>query len=131
MLDKSKIKMGSNRSLGIVFFLVFLIVGFWPLLNEGQIRVWSIIISVIFLFLGVMNSKLLTPLNRLWTKLGLLLGSIAAPIIMGAIFFLVVTPIALIMKIIGKDSLYRKYDKHSKSYWIKRKKEMGTMKQQF
>ena len=87
--------------------------------------------SLFLLFLGVMNSKLLTPLNRLWTKLGLLLGSIAAPIIMGAIFFLVVTPIALIMKIIGKDSLYRKYDKHSKSYWIKRKKEMGTMKQQF
>ena len=131
MLDKSKIKMGSNRSLGIVFFLAFLIVGFWPLLNEGQIRVWSIIISVIFLFLGVMNSKLLTPLNRLWTKLGLLLGSIAAPIIMGAIFFLVVTPIALIMKIIGKDLLNNKYDDKKKSYWINRNKPRSTMKQQF
>tara|TARA_B000000460_G_C21339374_1_gene316362 strand:+ start:139 stop:510 length:372 start_codon:yes stop_codon:yes gene_type:complete len=123
--------MGSNRSLGIVFFLVFLIIGLWPLLNDGQVRIWSFIISIIFLFLGVMNSKLLTPLNKIWFKIGLLLGAIVAPIIMGAIFFLVVTPIALIMKIIGKDSLYRKYDKHSKSYWIKRKKEMGTTKLQF
>ena len=131
MFDKSKIKMGSNRSLGIVFFLVFLIIGLWPLLNDGQVRIWSFIISIIFLFLGVMNSKLLTPLNKIWFKIGLLLGAIVAPIIMGAIFFLVVTPIALIMKIIGKDSLYRKYDKHSKSYWIKREKGMGTMKQQF
>ena len=131
MLRKSKIKTSSNQNFGLVFFFAFLIIGLWPLLNDGQVRIWSFIISIIFLFLGVMNSKLLTPLNKIWFKIGLLLGAIVAPIIMGAIFFLVVTPIALIMKIIGKDSLYRKYDKHSKSYWIKRKKEMGTMKLQF
>jgi len=131
MFDKSKIKMGSNRSLGIVFFLVFLIIGLWPLLNDGQIRIWSFIISIIFLFLGLINSKLLTPLNKMWFKIGLLLGAIVAPIIMGFIFFLVVTPIGLIMKVVGKDSLHKKYDKYSKSYWIKRKKEIGTMKQQF
>ena len=131
MLNKSKIKIGSNRNFGLVFFFVFLIVGLWPLLNEGSFRIWSIIIAIIFFILGLMNSKLLTPLNILWFKFGMVLGSIIAPIIMGIVFFAVVTPTGIIMRIFGKDLLNKKYNNKSKSYWINREKSKGTMKQQF
>ena len=126
-----KIKISSNRSFGLVFFAVFLIISLWPLQHEGQIRIWSIVISLIFLILSLMNSKLLTPLNQLWTRFGLLLGNIVAPIVMGFVFFLVVTPIGIVMRIMGKDLIRKKLNKNSKSYWIKREKPIGTMKKQF
>ena len=131
MLRKSRIKISSNRSFGLVFFFIFLIIAFWPTVDDGQIRIWSIIIGIVFLILGLMNSKLLTPLNRLWFKFGMLLGAIIAPVVMGIVFFLVVTPTGLIMKILGKDLLGKKFKKNNKSYWIKRDKPAGTMKQQF
>ena len=131
MLRKSKIKIGSNRNFASVFFFVFLIITLWPLLNEGAPRIWSLAIAIIFLILGLLNSKLLTPLNLLWFKLGLFLGSIVSPIVMGVIFFLVITPIGFFMKIIGKDLLNNKYDNKKKSYWIDRGKTKSTMKQQF
>ena len=131
MPQKTRIKIGSNRSFGIVFFFVFLIVSLWPLINENQIRVWSIIIAIIFLTLGLMNSKILKPLNILWFKLGILLGNIVAPIVMGLIFFAVITPTGFIMKIMGRDLLNSKYDDKKKSYWINRAKSKSTMKQQF
>ena len=101
----NKIKISSNRNFGLVFFIVFLIVSLWPLTYGEPIRIWLIIISTVFLILGLMNSKLLTPLNKLWFKFGMTLGAIIAPIVMGAIFFLVVTPTALIMNIMGKNLL--------------------------
>ena len=131
MLHKSKIKINSNRNFGIVFFFVFLIISLWPLTNENPLRVWSIFVAIIFLILGLMNSKLLTPLNILWFKFGKLLGFIIAPIVMGIVFFIVITPIGLFMKIIGKDLLNDKYNNKNKSYWINREKSKGTMKQQF
>ena len=131
MLQKSKPKISSNRSFGLVFFFVFLIVSLWPLLNENPLRIWSIIIAIIFLILGLMNSKLLAPLNVLWSKFGILLGSIVAPIVMGIVFFLVITPIGFVMKIMGKDLLNKKKDNDKKSYWINRSKTKSTMKQQF
>ena len=132
MFEKSKIKMGSNRGFGIVFFVVFLVIAFWSFRGDlQQIKIIPFIISICFLILGLLNSKVLTPLNKLWFKFGLLLGAIIAPIVMGFIFFLVVTPIAFIMKLIGKDMLKRKYNKLSKTYWIKREKKIETMKQQF
>ena len=131
MLNKSKIKMSSNRNFGFVFFIVFLIISLWPLQHEGQIRIWSIVISLIFLILSLMNSKLLTPLNQLWTRFGLLLGNIVAPIVMGLVFFLVVTPVGIVMRIMGKDLIRKKLNKNNKSYWIKREKPIGTMKKQF
>jgi hypothetical protein len=131
MLNKSKIKISSNRNFGLVFFFVFLIVSLWPLLNENSPRIWSIVIAVIFLILGLLNSKLLTPLNMLWFKFGLFLGSIISPIVMGIIFFLVITPTGLVMKLMGKDLLASKYDNKKKSYWINRTKTKNTMKQQF
>ena len=127
----SKIKISSNRSFGLVFFIVFLVISLWPFIHEGQIRIWSAVISIVFLILGLMNSKLLTPLNRLWFKFGMFLGAIVAPVVMGIIFFLVVTPTGFLMRIMGKDLLRRKYDKSNKSYWIKRDKSSSSMKQQF
>jgi len=131
MLHKSKIKMSSNRNFGFVFFIVFLIISLWPLQHEDQIKIWSIVISLIFLILSLMNSKLLTPLNQLWTRFGLLLGNIVAPIVMGLVFFLVVTPVGIVMRIMGKDLIGKKINKNNKSYWIKREKPIGTMKKQF
>ena len=106
-----EIKLGSNRSFGIVFFIVFLLIAIYPLINQGEIRIWSLIISFLFLFFGLLNSKILTPLNKLWFRFGLFLGKIISPIIMGVIFFLVVTPIGLLMRFFGKDVLNLKLNK--------------------
>lgn len=113
------VKINSNRSFGIVFFLVFLLIAFYPLTNQADIRVWSLIISLIFLSLGLLNSKLLTPLNKIWFKFGIFLGKIVSPLIMGLIFFVVVTPIAFLMRILKKDLLNLKFNKNS-SYWIEK-----------
>tara|TARA_X000000950_G_C13441598_1_gene468233 strand:+ start:149 stop:517 length:369 start_codon:yes stop_codon:yes gene_type:complete len=122
--------MNTNRSFGIVFFIVFFIVAIFPLKNGGDIRIWSLIISIIFLLLGLLNSKILTPLNRLWFKFGILLGRVISPLIMGLIFFLVVTPIGLIMRMLRKDLLNLKFD-NNRSYWIKKKGPKSIMKNQF
>ncbi len=124
------IKIGSNRSFGIVFFIVFLLIAIYPLINHEELRLWSLIIALIFLVLGLINSKILTPLNKLWFKFGLLLGKILSPIIMGIIFFLVVTPIGFIMRIIGKDLLNLRFNKN-KSYWIEKTGPKSKMKNQF
>ena len=129
-MNKNKIKINSNRSFGIVFFVVFLIVGLWPILSENDIRIWSIILSLIFLILGLLNSKLLTPLNKVWFKFGITLGGIVAPIVMGLIFFMVVTPTSLLMKLFNKDVLNLKKN-NNKSYWILRNQQKSRMKDQF
>ena len=131
MTSNSKIKISSNRSFGLVFFVVFLIVALWPLKYEEDIRLWSLVLSIIFFILGIFNSKLLTPLNKLWFKFGILLGSIVSPIIMGIVYFLVVTPIGIIMRLLGKDLLKTNKIKSASTYWIKRDKQHGTMKKQF
>ena len=120
----------TNRSFGIVFFIVFLIVSLWPLLNNDQIRYWALFVSILFLFLGIINSKLLTPLNQTWFKFGLFLGKIISPFVMGIIFFLVVTPIGLLMRIIKKDLLNLRFNKN-KSYWIEKGGPKSKMKNQF
>ena len=124
------IKISSNRSFGIVFFMVFLLLAFYPLTYNGETRVWSLIISLIFLILGLLNSKILAPLNKLWFKFGIFLGKIISPLIMGIIFFLVVTPIGLIMRIFKKDILNLKYNKNL-SYWIEVNGPKSKMKNQF
>ena len=124
------IKLSSNRSFGIVFFVVFLLIALYPLIISGEIRIWSIIISFIFLILGLLNSKILTPLNKLWFKFGIFLGKIISPIILGIIFFLVVTPIGLIMRLLRKDVLKLKYN-NNKSYWIEKSGPKSKMKNQF
>ena len=124
------IRISSNRSFGIVFFVVFLLIAFYPLTYGGEIRIWSVITSLIFLVSGLLNSKFLTPLNKLWFRFGIFLGKIISPVIMGIIFFLVVTPIGLIMRLLGKDVLNLKYSEN-KSYWIEKDGPESKMKNQF
>ena len=128
-MEKDK-NTSSNKSFGIVFFLVFLLIGIYPLLSSNDVRFWSLLISLIFLILGLMNSKILTPLNRYWFKFGVILGKIISPIVMGVIFFLVVTPIGLIMRILKKDILNLKFNKLD-TYWIEKKGPKSMMKNQF
>ena len=129
-MKNTEIKISSNKSFGVVFFIVFLIVSIYPLINNGELRIWSLITAIIFLILGLINSKVLTPLNKLWFKFGLLLGKVVSPLIMGIIFFLVVTPTALIMRIIGKDLLNLRFN-NKKSYWIEKTGPKSKMKNQF
>src|SRR5210317_313911 len=124
------IKISSNRSFGIVFFVVFLLIAIYPLTDGDEIRIWSLIISSIFLILGALNSKILTPFNKLWFKLGIFLGKIVSPLVMGVIFFFVVTPTSIIMRILGKDPLNLKYNSN-KSYWIEKNGTKSKMKNQF
>ena len=124
------IKIGSNRSFGIVFFLVFLLIGSYPLFKGGDLKIIPLLIAIIFLILGVINSKLLTPLNKFWFKFGLLLGQVISPIVMGVIFFLVVTPIGYLMRLFGKDILRLKKT-NDNSYWVKRSNLKSKMKNQF
>ena len=127
---QEKIKLPSNRNFGVVFSIVFLIIAIWPILNQNEIRIWSIIISFIFLILGLINSKFLSPLNKAWFKFGLILGSLIAPIVMGIVFFLVVTPTGLIMKALGKDLLRVKRNKNN-TYWLEKDNSNNNLKNQF
>lgn len=124
------VKIGSNRSFGIVFFIVFIIIATYPIINGDNIRIWSLVISIIFLILGLLNSRILTPLNLIWMKFGILLGKIISPIIMGVIFFLVVTPIGILMRILKKDLLNLKFN-INKTYWIDKSEPKSKMKDQF
>ena len=125
-----KIKLPTNRNFGIVFSIVFLIIALWPLLKQNDLRLWSLYISGIFFILGLLNSKLLLPLNKIWFKFGILLGSIIAPIIMGIVFFLVVTPTGLIMKLFRKDLLNLKKNK-KETYWLDKDNSNSSLKNQF
>ena len=129
-MNKNNIKIGSNKNFGIVFFIFFLIVSIFPLFKNGEIRVWSLIVGIIFLILGLTNSKILTPLNIIWFKIGIFLGNFVSPIVMAIVFFLVVTPISLIMKLLGKDILNIKKSNKS-TYWIDKPDLKSKMNKQF
>ena len=123
--------MSSNRSFGIVFFIVFLLISLYPLLKGGNILIWSLIISLVFLILGLAKSKILFPFNRLWFKFGLSLGKLIGPIIMGIVYFLVVFPTFLLLKLFKRNYLNIKYDKNKSSYWVNVKDKQNTMRDQF
>ena len=127
---EQQIKVSSNKSFGIVFFIVFLIIALYPMLKEQDLRLWSLIISFIFLILGMINSSILTPLNKIWFKFGILLGNIISPIVMAIIFFGVVFPTGIVMKILRKD-LIRLKKNNKNTYWIEKKSQMTSMKNQF
>jgi len=129
-LKNINIKIGTNKSFGIVFFVFFFIVSMFPLLNDGNIRFWSLIISIIFLILGILNSKILTPLNQVWFKFGILLGRFVSPVVMGIVFFAIVTPTSVIMRILQKNLLNLKKS-NKRTYWIERSKIKSKMKNQF
>ena len=121
----------SNRSFGLVFFIVFLVIAFWSFRGEyHQIKLLPFSLSIVFLILGLLNSKVLTPFNKIWIKFGELLGRIIAPLVMMFIFFIIITPLSLFIKLIGKDLINIKYT-NAKTYWIKGSKDLGSMKKQF
>ena len=130
-MERASVKISSNRSFGLLFFIVFLAISLWPLISQEDLRLWAFILALIFFVLGILNSKFLTPLNKLWMKFGLFLGSIVAPFVMGVVFFMVVTPVGLIMRSLGKDLLRMKKNKSAATYWIGREKQNDTMKRQF
>ena len=123
-------KIASNRSFGIVFFIIFLLIGIWPLADNETLRIIFILISLLFLILGIFNSNLLSPFKNIWIKFGELLGKFIAPIVMSFIYFIILTPTGLFLRLIGKDLLNIKFTKKN-SYWIKRGKKLGPMKRQF
>ena len=127
----NNIKAGSVRSFGIVFFIVFLLVSLYPLLNNHEIRIWSLIVGFIFLFLGMVSSPILKPLNLIWFKFGLFLGKFISPIVMGIVYFIVVFPTFLLLKLFKRNYLNIKYDRNKSSYWINVKDKSSTMKDQF
>ena len=129
-MNKDKIEISSNQSFGLVFFVVFLIISLLPIFKGGDVRIWAIISAIIFLILGLLNSQILNPLNKIWFKFGILLGNFISPIVMGIVFFLVVTPTSLIMKIFNKNLLGLKKIK-KKSYWIEKSSIKSKMKNQF
>ena len=120
-----------NRSFGLLFFIVFFALALWPLTKTGQINLYLISIALIFLILGLFNSKILSPFNKVWIKFGEILGRIIAPIVMGFVYFLILTPISLLVRLFGKDLIGMKFSNDIKSYWIKRKKHLGPMDKQF
>ena len=121
----------NNKSFGILFFAVFLLVGLWPLIKGNEPRIILLPIALMFLILGLTNSRILSPLNRSWVKLGELLGRIIAPIVMALVYFTVLTPISFLVKIMGKDLLKKKFSNIENTYWIKREKSIGSMDKQF
>ncbi len=130
-MKKVPVKISSNRSFGFLFFVVFFVISLWPLKSQGDLRLWAFILSLVFLVLGVLNSKFLTPLNKLWFKFGIFLGAIVSPIVMGIIYFIVVTPIGALTRFLGKDLLRINKSKSLTTYWINRDKQKNTMKKQF
>ncbi len=120
----------TNKKFGILFFIIFFIYGIWPILNSGEVKIWALLIGIVFLILGLTNSKILSPLYKYWIKLGELLGKIISPVVMAFVYFVVITPIAIIIRIFGKDLLKLKLSKSS-TYWINRIEKLGTMKRQF
>jgi len=123
-------KLPSNKNFGVIFFIFFLLVGLYYKVYFAEIKIWVLVVALLFLVLGLLNSKILTPLNKLWFNFGILLGKIVSPLIMGIIFFLIVTPIGLLLKILGKDILKLSYD-DGKTYWIEKNSPISNMKKQF
>ena len=121
----------SNRSFGLLFAFVFLIIAFWPLKNSGLINVYLVILSALFLLLSLLRPAILSPLNKIWVKFGEIIGIVVAPIVMGLIYFLILTPISILVRLFGKDLLNIKFLKNVNTYWIERKKNISSMKKQF
>ena len=126
-----QVERGSEKSFGLVFAVVFLLVGLYPLVNNKDILLWPLITALIFFLFAYKAPKVLTVPNQLWFKFGLALGVVVAPVVMALVYFTTVVPIGLILRLMGKDMLRQKLDKNAKSYWIERDQPMRSMRDQF
>ena len=129
MKNLINIKRKDNITFGILFFILFLIIGLYPLKSEGLIRIWSVVLSLVFLIITIIRPNLFTFINKLWIQFGILLGKIISPIVMGLVFFFVVTPIGILVRIFKKDVMGLK--RGANTYWIKREDKLQSMKKQF
>ena len=129
MKNSIKVKSKDNITFGILFFIFFLIIGLYPLKSDEAIRVWSVVLSLVLLIITIIKPNLFTFLNKFWIKLGILLGKIISPIVMGLVFFFVVTPIGILVRVLKKDVMGLK--RGASSYWINREDKVQTMKKQF
>ncbi len=127
-------KQGSPRGFGIVFAVVFAVIGLWPLMGGESARTWALVLAGVLLALALMRPALLAPLNRLWLGLGAVLHRIVNPLVMGLMFFTVIMPTALVLRLMGKDLLRRRFHPGAESYWIPREPpgpEPQSMRNQF
>ncbi len=134
LVREEEIRGSSNRVFGLVFAAVFTMIGLWPLVQVAGVRLWALAVAVVFLATTIIRPAFLTPLNRLWTRLGLLLHAMVNPIIMGLLFYFMITPTGYVMRLLGKDHLNLRWDPAAKSYWIERRPPgpaPETMKNQF
>ena len=120
LLRDESIQPSSNRSFGFVFAAVFALIGAFPLLSGDSVRAWSLAIAITFLVAALALPSVLTGLNRIWLRFGLLLHRIVSPVVLGIMFFLVVTPTGLLMRLLGKDPLRLRYEETASTYWIDR-----------
>ena len=129
MKKLNKISKKNNITFGILFFIFFIIIGFYPLISVGVIRIWSVVLSLVFLIITIIRPNLFSFLNRLWIQFGIFLGKIISPIVMGLVFFFVVTPTGVLVRILKKDVMGLK--RGATSYWINREDKLQSMKKQF
>ena len=127
----TSLKPGSNRSFGLVFACFFAIIGLWPMFANNEIRLWAILVALLFLFLALLTPSILVPLNWIWFKFGLLLGAIITPLVMAVFFLFVVFPISIGLKILNRDNTTNRINNEVESYWIKRGKQPGSMNKQY
>lgn len=125
------IKQGSNKNFGYVFSFIFFLIGFFPLFFDGSPRLWSICIGLVMISITLLKASLYQTPNYLWFKLGILLGRVVSPIIMVLIFFLIIFPTGLLLRLFRKDVLGLRFDKNKKTYWVHRDEPMQSMKNQF
>ena len=130
LLNQKTVK-GQNRSFGILFSIVFLIISLYPLINGEKFQIWALFISLIFLLLAFKFPKTLNVPCHLWIKFGYLIGMITAPIFITIIYIVTIIPTSIVMRVLGKDLLKLKFDKNAKSYWRVRKEKMEPMRNQF
>lgn len=117
---EEEVEIGSDRSFGLVFCAVFVIIGLWPLMKHGHVRLWALAVAAVFLVIALAAPKVLAPLNRIWMKFGLLLAAVISPIFLGILFYLVFVPLGFVMRLAGNDALKLKLDRNARSYWVDR-----------
>jgi len=128
------VKQGSDKAFGLVFAVFFAVIGLWPLKGGDDARAWSLGLAIAFLLVALIRPTLLKPLNRIWFLFGLLLHRIVSPIVMALLFFAVVTPVGLLMRLFGKDPMQRRFEAKAETYWIPRPPPVegqGSMTNQF
>ncbi|MGB8274464.1 MAG: SxtJ family membrane protein [Alphaproteobacteria bacterium] len=114
-------RLSSHRSFGLTISVALVVVGLWPLVHGGPVRIWALVLAAILAMAAWLRPESLAPFNRLWSRLGLFLGGVVTPVVMGLLFFTVMTPLAFILRALGKDTLGLRFDRAAATYWVERR----------